>query len=158
MISRVIHNVVSFFKIISGVMLILMMVVTCADVVGNMFGYPILGSEELVGIMASILLAFALPFAHREKAHIGVELLYQKFPEKAKKINDGVIELVSSVFFLLVAWQCWGYGGQLRQTGQVSAVLELPTYYILYSVSIACFLLFMVIFAEFFSLTNGEKK
>jgi TRAP-type C4-dicarboxylate transport system permease small subunit len=158
MVSKLIHGIVSFFKIISGVMLLLMMTITCADVIGNMFGRPILGSEELVGLMASILLAFALPFAHRARAHIGVDLLYLKFPDRVKKINDAVIELVSAVFFLLVAWKCWGYGSQLEQTGQVSAVLELPTYYILYSVSIACFLLFIVIAAEFFSLINGDTK
>lgn len=158
MVSRLIHGIVSFFKIISGVMLLLMMAITCADVIGNMFGRPILGSEELVGLMASILLAFALPFAHRARAHIGVDLLYLKFPDRVKKINDAVIELVSAVFFFLVAWKCWGYGNQLEQTGQVSAVLELPTYYILYSVSIACFLLFIVIAAEFFSLINGDTK
>ncbi len=158
MVSKLIHGIVSFFKIISGVMLLLMMAITCADVIGNMFGRPILGSEELVGLMASILLAFALPFAHRARAHIGVDLLYLKFPDRVKKINDAVIELVSAVFFFLVAWKCWGYGNQLEQTGQVSAVLELPTYYILYSVSIACFLLFIVIAAEFFSLINGDTK
>ena len=158
MVSRMIHSIVSLFKIISGIMLILMMVITCSDVIGNMFGRPILGSEELVGIMAAVLLAFALPFAHRQRAHIGVDLLYMKFPDKAKKINDAVIELVSAIFFLLMAWQCWEYGTQLKQTGQVSATLELPTYFILYSVSIACFLLFVVIISECFSLANGDTK
>jgi TRAP-type C4-dicarboxylate transport system permease small subunit len=139
-----------------GVCLIGMMLLTCADVIGSFFGRPLLGSEELTGIMAFLLLAFALPYTEMEKGHVGVDLLHMHLPPRIRKVNDCVVALVSSTFFCLVAWQCWVYADEMGQAGQVSATLQFPTFYLIYAVSFACAILALVIFIEFLTIFNRK--
>jgi TRAP-type C4-dicarboxylate transport system permease small subunit len=152
MLTKPIQSLSVLFRRLAGIMLVGMMLLTCADVAGNFFGSPILGSEEVVGLMASLLIAFALPAAHEEKAHIGIDLLYLKFPGWLKRINNTVLHIVSAVFFAVTGWECYKYGNELQKTGQVSATLELPTYYITYAISVACFVLTLVILAEIYRI------
>lgn len=140
----------------SGICLIGMMLLTCADVAGSFFGYPLLGSEELTGMGAFLLLAFALPSTELEKGHVGVDLIYMLLPPRIKKINDGAVAVLSSTFFCLVAWQCWVYANEVGQSGQVSATLQFPTFYLIYGVSFSCAALALVIFIEFLTLLKGK--
>ena len=136
----------------AGVMLVAMMLVTCFDVGGNLFGHPVLGSEELVSLLAALLIAFSLPAAHQENAHIGVDLFYMKFPSATKRINDIILCLIRVLFFELMAWECFKYALDLKRIGQVSAILELPTYMILFAVAFGCVVLGIVIVVEMLTL------
>lgn len=80
-------------------MLISMMLVTCTDVVGNFFGYPVLGSEEIVSLIAALLIAFVLPAAHEENAHIGVDIFYIGLSPKIKRVNNILLSVLMVVFF-----------------------------------------------------------
>jgi len=139
------NKVSIFMKKIAGIMLVTMMLVTCGDVVGNMFGHPLLGSEEIVSLLAALLIAFTLPAAHQERAHIGVDMLYLKFSPRAKKINNIFLGVITTLFFMLVSWECFKYAIDLKRIGQVTAVLELPLFYVLYSVAAGCGFLSLVV-------------
>ncbi|WP_300458197.1 TRAP transporter small permease [Desulfobacula sp.] len=138
-----------------GICLIAMMLLTCADVVGSFFGHPLLGSEELTGMGAFLLLAFAMPSTEMEKGHVGVDLLYMMLPPRIKRINDCVVVMLSFVLFCLVTWQCWLYANEVGEAGQVSATLQFPTFYLIYGVSFACGILALVIFIELLALLKG---
>lgn len=135
-------------KKVGGACLVGMMLLTCADVVGSIFGYPILGSEEIVGLMAAMVLAFGLPFTHLDKGHVGVDLLVMHLPKRARRINDKIVSLVCSIFFMLVASQCYLYADKLRQVGQVSSTLKLPTYFLIYGVAFSFSILALIILME----------
>lgn len=138
-------------------MLVGMMLLTCTDVAGSFFGHPVLGSEEVVGLLASLLIAFALPVSHMENAHIGVDLLYLKFPKRMKKIDDVIVGVLSAAFFLVAAWECFTYGNTLREVGRVSSTLQIPLCYIVYGLSFACVILSLVIFIEIIDTLKVRK-
>jgi TRAP-type C4-dicarboxylate transport system permease small subunit len=142
---------------IAGVLLVGMMLLTCLDVVGNLFGHPILGTEELVSLIAALLLAFVLPSAHLRKAHIGIDLLYARLSTRQRKVNDLFIGGLSFVFFLVASWQCFTYAGELKATGEVSATLELPLYFVLFAISMAFFILAMAILTECLALVRRDR-
>ena len=52
-------------KIVGAACLVGMTFLTCADVVGRFFGYPIFGSVEIVGFMATLAVVMALPYTHQ---------------------------------------------------------------------------------------------
>ena len=54
-------------KILGAVSLVGMVSLTCVDVVGRFFGHPVFGSVELVGFMATLSVALALPYTHHVK-------------------------------------------------------------------------------------------
>ncbi|HOP48527.1 MAG TPA: TRAP transporter small permease [Desulfobacteraceae bacterium] len=140
-----------------GVCLVGMMLLTCADVVSSFFGYPLLGSEEVAGMMAFLLLSFTLPSAELEKAHVGVDLLHMRLSPRVRNINDCVVAFVSTVVFSLVVWQCWLYANEIGESGQVSTTLQFPTFYLIYGVAFACAILALVIFMEFFIILKRIK-
>ncbi|VBB47434.1 TRAP-type C4-dicarboxylate transport system, small permease component [uncultured Desulfatiglans sp.] len=147
-----------FLAKLGGICLLGMMLLTCADVVGSLFGHPLLGSEELVGMMAFLLLSFALPYTEIEKGHVGVDLLYMRFPKRVKGINDCVVTLITTLLFCLVAWQCFLYAREMGQAGQVSPTLQFPTFYLIYGVSFACLNLALIMFIEFLVFVRGGER
>lgn len=142
-------------KKLGGFFLMAMTILSCADVVGGAFGYPILGCEEMVGLMAALVLAFALPITQLEKGHIGVDLLRLRLSSRTNKALDMINALVGGAFFVVVSWQCYLYASRLREVKQVSATLQLPTYLLVYCVSLACLILALVLFVEF--LTTRKR-
>jgi TRAP-type C4-dicarboxylate transport system permease small subunit len=121
-----------------------MMLLTCVDVIGRKFNHPIFGSVELVGFMATLAVAFALPYTHRVKAHIGVEILVQLLSERSQAIFELCTSILSLLLFAVVTWQMTVYGLTMQKSGTVSMSLELPEYVIIYLVAF-CFLVFTLL-------------
>ncbi len=113
---------------IAAVCLAAMALLTCADVVGRAMGHPVFGSEELVAFMAALCMAFALPFAHTQRSHIGVEILYTRLPARARRALDISTSLLALGLFSLVAWQMAAYAIDKYDSGVLSMNLELPEY------------------------------
>ncbi|GAB6143281.1 TRAP transporter small permease [Desulfocicer niacini] len=155
---KMIQLISLFLNKLAGILLLGMMLLTCADVVGGVFNYPVLGAEELTALMAAVLLGFALPSAHRDKANVGVELLYLKFPAPMKWINDCMITLVGGVLFALITWQCFSYANELRISHEVSMTLQFPTYILVFCISFAMFMLTLVMAMELFYLAFKKES
>lgn len=124
-----------------------MMLLTCVDVIGRKFGHPIFGSVELVGFMATMAVAFALPYTHQVKAHIGVEVLVQLLSQKTQAVIELCTHLVSLALFGIVTWQMFLYADTIHKSGTVSMSLELPEHVIIYVVAV-CFLIFSLVIVK----------
>jgi C4-dicarboxylate transporter DctQ subunit len=153
---KIINLVIVALRIGAGIALVGMVVLTCADVVGGLFEHPVLGSEEIVGLMGAVVLAFGLPLTHREKGHIGVDLAYRLFPDKMKRIVDIGISVVTGIFFALVAWQSYLYAAEMKKVGLVSPTIQFPVHYVIYGVFVGCLVLSIIIFAELVEQLRGE--
>ena len=138
-----------------------MTLLTCVDVVGRKLGHPIFGSVELVGFMATLAAALAMPYTHQMKGHIGVEILVRNFSERTQTIIEICTSLVAFLFFCLVTWRLAVYANTIHQSGQVSISLRFPEHLIIYVVAF-CFLVFVLTLLEdivngVFSLIKGRE-
>ena len=149
-VNMILTHIANFF-------LVLIMGLTVADVIGNFFGHPILGAEEIVGLIASVMIAFALPIAHEDKTHIGVDILYIYFSKRVKRVNNTIISFISWIFFFVLAYVCFNYAGYIKKVGTVSPTLEIPFYYIIYLISFAFFMLAVTTLVEFIELLMGKR-
>ncbi|MCP3927089.1 MAG: TRAP transporter small permease [Desulfobacterales bacterium] len=144
-------------KTAGAICLVGMASVTLCDIVLRYFGKPIFGSEEIVMFLATLVVAFTLPFAHTQKSHIGVEILVRLFSERTKRIIYFITDIVTVLFFTLVAWRVFLYAGKEKKAGTVSLNLEFPEYYIIYALSF-CFMIFvMFVVKDLFVFVKGEK-
>lgn len=134
------------------------MLLTCLDVFLGLFDHPVLGAEELVSLWAAMLLAFALPVTHVEKANVGVDLLYLKLPVKGQRCLDIFNEAISFALFLLISWRCYLYAIALFHSGEVSMVLELPSYILVFGISFSLLMLALTILIGLFGLLKGENS
>lgn len=128
-------------KIIGAACLAGMVLLTCIDVAGRLLNHPIFGAEEVVAILSTLVIALSLPYAHKEKSHIGVELLMRLFSLKTRALVKLCTDMLALVLFLIVTWRMALYAQTLQKVGEVSMNLQFPTYYIIYLLSF-CFFIF----------------
>ncbi len=128
-------------KIVGAACLVGMTFLTCADVVGRAFGYPIFGSVEIVGFMATLAVVMALPYTHQVNGHIGVEIVVRLLSEKTQTIIDICTGILSLGLFTLVTWRMILYARTMQESGEVSMNLELPEHLIIY-IAALCLLVF----------------
>ena len=145
--SNILEWIVGKLKIIGAACLVGMTFLTCADVVGRLFRHPIFGSVELVGFMATLTVAMALPYTHKSNGHVGVELLVRLLSAKTQLIVDICTGILSFALFGLVTWRMAVYGNTMHKSGQVSMSLELPIHVIIYITSF-CFLIFIIVILQ----------
>jgi len=137
----------NLLKILGAICLMGMTLLTCADVVGRYLGHPIFGSVEIVGFLATLTAAMALPYTHEMKGHIGVELLVRLFSERTQAAIELVTNTVSLLLFAVVTWRMTIYAGTIRKSGEVSMNLEFPEHIIIY-ITAFCFLVFTLTIVE----------
>ena len=153
--DRLLNRLVTFLKIVGAVALTGMMLLTCADVILRSFGSPILGSVEIVGFMATMVLACALPYTQRERGHIGVDLLVRGFSPRFQSLVQGITSFLALALFIIVAWQTAEYANTMRESGEVSMTLEFPNWIFVFWVSFS----FMVLaFVLFFDMIQAFRK
>ena len=128
-------------KAIGAFCLVVMMLLTCADVVGRFFGHPIFGSVEIVGFMAALSVAMALPYTHQARGHIGVEIVFRLLSERTRKLIELVTNTLALLLFAVVTWRMALYARTMKGAGEVSMNLEIPVYLIIALVAF-CFLVF----------------
>uniref|UniRef100_A0A7C4RT99 TRAP transporter small permease n=1 Tax=Desulfatirhabdium butyrativorans TaxID=340467 RepID=A0A7C4RT99_9BACT len=145
-------------KIAGGICLTGMMLMTCIDVIGRFFNRPILGAIEIVGFLATLTTAFALPYTHQMDAHIGVELFVQILPEKARKLLAFLTTLTSFLLFGVVSWRMVVYADTIRQSGEVSMTMKLPEYWIIYLVAGCFFVFFCILLCDTVKLLKAFGK
>jgi TRAP-type C4-dicarboxylate transport system permease small subunit len=146
-LSQVLNKLSDVLKLIGAVALTIMMMLTVVDVIGRFFKSPIFGSVELVGFLATIVVAAALPYTYKMDGHVGVEILVRLLPDKPQIWIDIVTRTLTLVLFILITWQMFLYADDIQHTGEVSMNLQFPIYYIVYLLSFAL-LIFTVTIVE----------
>ena len=131
--SRVESGVISTNKImayLAGVALIGMMLLTVADVIGRyLFSKPIRGTYELVGFLLVGAGSLGLGYCQVKKAHIRVDFLLQRFPEKVRAIVTVLANFLGFAAFSLLCWRCVLYAQYyLSATGNATDTLHIPLF------------------------------
>jgi TRAP-type C4-dicarboxylate transport system permease small subunit len=67
----------------SVAVLSLMSIATVNVVLRFFFNAPYRGAYEIVGFLGAIVIAFALGYTQKRKAHIVVDILTEKFPKRS---------------------------------------------------------------------------
>lgn len=162
MIHQALNRLSNIMKVIGGVALVGMMLLTVVDVIGRLFQRPIFGSVEIVGFLATIIVAGALPYTYRIGGHVGVEILMQTVSQKTQILVRIATRALTLFLFGLITWQMFLHAGELKQIGEVSMSLKFPTYYIAYVLGFGLLLfsvtIFETIFHDITQLRKGNSK
>ena len=120
---------------VAGGAIVLMMLLTCADIVLRLFRMPIPGTYEVVCFLGAVAVAFAMAHTSNEKGHVAVSLVVRLLPSRLQ----GIIEIVTGVcvliLFILIAWRSALYAESLRVSREVSLTLKLPFYPFIYGIA-----------------------
>ena len=141
----------SGFLAIAAFTLAVMMFLTALDVaLRYVFSRPIPGGLELVEYMMAVVVPFAVTIAAYEKAHVGVDLIMDRFPTTVQNVVAAVTTTLMLVFFILITWQCFVHIAEQYRSGLTSAVLLIPHYPFVASLTAAFALLTVVTLIDLF--------
>jgi TRAP-type C4-dicarboxylate transport system permease small subunit len=145
-----------WFNYAACLAVVVMMLLTCADVTMRLFGAPIPGAYEMVGFLGAVIVSFALAYTSLQRGHVAVELLFEKLPPRAQCFVEAGGNLIGAALFGLMAWQSLTYGTDLRHSGEVSLTLQMPIYPFVYGIALGSGILALVLLIDFIrSLKRG---
>ncbi len=117
---------------------VLMMVLTTVDVIGaKLFLKPVNGALDLMMILQLLAMALALGTSYLGNRHVQVEFFVPLLPKMARRIIACIIQLLMLLLFIVMTWQLFVYGHDLKLNGEVSATVRIPLYPFTYTAGAA---------------------
>lgn len=132
MVHQGLVGVVTFvekkLQIIGGSFLVLMVLITTANIIGRKLGYPIKGTVELVGLFSALVISASLALTQSQGGHIAVNIITEHFPARIQKVLGIVNALICSLFFIILAKALFDLAQTLWQKGEITETLHLALY------------------------------
>ena len=140
--------------------LLLMMVITCIDVVGaKVFKSPLLGALDIVVLSQIVAISFAASMALILGRHIRVEIFFNLLPRRAQAVINSIVLLLGLGLFIVIIWRLCVLGYSFQTSGEYSATAYIPLYPFAYGIALASIPVCLVLLLEFLkSLTSRVQK
>jgi len=142
--ERILNRIVTVAGMGSTVLLGIMMMLTVVDVVLRyVFSRPIQGSMELTEYLMVCVGTLGLAWCALQGAHIKVDLIVNRFPQRFQKVIDSFNYLLLIGVAGIIASQTFMRANTVRELGVASAMLEVPQYPFVLVTSFSYLLLFL---------------
>ncbi|MEW6668966.1 MAG: TRAP transporter small permease [Thermodesulfobacteriota bacterium] len=156
--ERVNRRICVWFEWIGLVGLLVMMVITCIDVVGaKVLSWRLMGALDIVMLAQIVAIAFAAGMALILGRHIQVEFLLVLLPERIRAVTTGVIHLLCLGLFIIIVWRLSVLGWLFQVGGEYSATIYIPYYPFAYGIALASIPVCSVFLLEFLKLLQSRK-
>ena len=128
-VARATHAVTAAAGYLAGAVLLLLMLLTVADVVGRyFFNSPINGVFDLTHFAVATMVFLGLSYCGWRGGHVVIELLYDRLKPVVRRRLRRVIELAGCVLFTFIAWRTVEQGFEVLEFGEASQMMELPLF------------------------------
>ena len=118
--------------------LLLVMVMTCVDVIGTkLFLMPFPGALDIVILSQAIAIAFAAAITLIEGRHVQVSFFTNMLPRRLKSFVECIMNLVGMGLFVLVVWQLYELGLYFKKGGEQSMEIGIPLYPFAIAIAVA---------------------
>jgi TRAP-type C4-dicarboxylate transport system permease small subunit len=147
----------AWMEILAGIALIGVMLLIGVDIVGRILGFPIPGAYEIVSFAGGLVIGLAVPATSRAKGHVSTDLLMQRLSGKSRRILIVVTRLIGITVFLIAGCSMMMMGIRLKEAGEVTAVLALPFYHVVYAMG-GAFLIQTLVLVSDIAVVISERK
>ena len=152
LLERAAGRISGFLHAIGGITLVLLMLLTAADVGMRYFlNRPISGAYELSMFMMAIVVAFGIGACATRDEHVKVEILVGALSPRAQAVAESVTWFLSTVFLALVTWQSALYSNTVFHDGTTSPDLLVPTFPFIGLIAVGAAVVCIVFLAQFLS-------
>jgi TRAP-type C4-dicarboxylate transport system permease small subunit len=148
--ERIANNLASKLYWIAGAAIVVMMLLTCTDVVLRYFRRPIPGTYELVCFLGAVAVSFAMAHTCVERGHVAVSVLVRLFPQRIQGLIGIITNSLGLVLFALLAWYSVLYANDLRASGEVSLTLQLPFYPFVYGIGFSAAAVCLILLTDLY--------
>ena len=127
-----------WFECIGLAGILMMMVITCIDVVGaKVFHWRLFGAIDIVMLAQIVAIAFTTSMALILGRHIQVDIFISSLPRRAQAIIDIIALLLGFGLFIAIIWQLCVLGYSFQISGEYSATAHIPYYPFTYGIALA---------------------
>jgi len=131
--------------------MLLIMAITCIDVVGaKVFHWRLFGAIDIVMLFQIVAIAFATSMALILGRHIQVDLI-GRMPRRARTVIDLIALLLGLGLFIAIIWQVCVLGYSFQTSGEYSATARIPYYPFAYGIALASIPVCLVCLQKFLS-------
>jgi TRAP-type transport system small permease protein len=124
--------------------------ITVVDVSGRyLFNQPLLGAVELSEFLMAILCFGGLALAELRGGHINVDFFIGWLPRRARALLDAAGALFGAAFWGFISWRATVHVLRIREAGEVSANLGIPTWPFYLAVTVGCGLFAIALVGRF---------
>ena len=153
---RVIERMCHAMDWVGGVVLVFMMLLTCADVIMRYLGRPVLGTYELVSLAGAIVIGCAMPHTSWNGIHVTVDMLLVKMEKGRQNVLHIITRIIGFLLFMTIGVNLIDVGTTLIKTGESTLTLALPLYPFVYLLGLCCFAQALVSLSQIFRLILKE--
>ena len=134
---KIMQHICGYTAWISIAVMIFVVFCVVANVVGRyILRQPIVGTVELVQILAVIIVFFVLAYTELKGSHVSVDLLVSRLPRRAQAILGFIMSLLSAVLAGFIFWQGLSMGlRDLFPVPVTTVTLSIPTAPFLFAMS-----------------------
>lgn len=156
--TSAITNISKTMQWISGITIWAIMTMTLADVIMRHFGYPIVGSFEIISFLGAIVVGFAVPYTSLMRGHIYVDFLVNRFSDDRKAVMHVITRIMGIFLFFILSWFFFSMAWDLFSKGEVSTTFKLPFYPIAAGLGCSFILQVFVLTCDIFRTYGGSHE
>lgn len=97
--TKILHRLIRLFSGLGAICLAVIMLIIVANIVVRIFGKVVPGSYETIELVVVVTIAFSLSYSGMHKGHVKVDLILNRFPERAQNIIKAFTHLVCTIFW-----------------------------------------------------------
>lgn len=129
-IGWLIDKISKTFAVASGLSLVAMALMSLRSILGrSFFDSPLLGDYELVQMFSAVAVSLSLPYANWIKGHVIVDFFTAKASPALNRWLDTGAQVLIAFFSAVLCWNTLRGLFDLKDTGDASMLLEIPTWW-----------------------------
>lgn len=141
------HRLSNCFEWVGLAGILLMMVITCIDVVGaKVFQWRLFGAIDIVMLSQIVAISFAVSMSLILGRHIQVEFFIIRIPRRAQAVIESFILLLEIGLFVLIIWRLLKLGYSFQISGEMSQTADIPYFPFAYGVAFASIPVILILF------------
>ena len=155
--KALLNKIISLQVVLGGLFLVAMVFLTCTNILLREFGFPVRGVYEIMGFFGAVIFAFSLAYSAEKKEHLYVNILFDRFPEKLRRVSGLISDFLCFLFFLILSFQLVKKALILKDAGEVSETLLFVYYPFIIAAAFGVLILVFVLVHDFLIKFGGKE-
>lgn len=123
-VEKIITKISQVLNVIGGTFLLIMMVLTVANVIVRVPFNSMRGITELVSYSFVVVIFFGFAYTAITRSNVEVDLFFSKLPPHVQTVVNVIINLLSLGIWIIIARQSISYGLEQWHLGEYAPVLD----------------------------------
>ena len=128
-IHDIAKKIFSITDLLAGVCFFALMLLVLTNIImRNVFGQPLAGTFDMVGLLTATGLGLALAHCEMNDGNIAMSIVTDKMPKQMQKVVDVLVYLIAISFWGVVVWRIFVYANTSLVNGRITPTAEIPLY------------------------------